>query len=182
MGRFKICFLEKSQQFLPKVHQTRNYWKVSQDDLKLGNYGKDNNSSVRANQVIFDLAATSRVFSFCPIAPPILKNGLFLYVWLFCLHSMSAHHVCAWCLWGQKRMSHPLELELQMVLSHYLGAKNWTWVLCQSSQCSCPVSCLSSLHSSYILLTCGWIPALLPILMSHPLQPSLSQTGPLGIS
>ena len=35
-------------------------------------------------------------------------------------------------LWGQKRASDPLELELQMVVSHHVGVRNCTWVLCKS--------------------------------------------------
>lgn len=40
------------------------------------------------------------------------------------------------CNLGQKRMSDPLELELQMVMSHYLGAGNWASVLWKSTQYS----------------------------------------------
>ena len=36
----------------------------------------------------------------------------------------------------QKRVLDPLELELQMGVSHHVGAGNWTEVLYKSSQCS----------------------------------------------
>lgn len=35
---------------------------------------------------------------------------------------------------GQKKVSYPLELELQVFLSNHVGAGNKTWVLCKSSQ------------------------------------------------
>jgi hypothetical protein len=34
------------------------------------------------------------------------------------------HHVFSWYLWGQKRASDPLELELQPVVSHLVAAGN----------------------------------------------------------
>jgi hypothetical protein len=37
---------------------------------------------------------------------------------------------------GGKRTSNPLELELQMVVSHYVGAGNGTCVLCNSNKFS----------------------------------------------
>ena len=35
---------------------------------------------------------------------------------------------------GQKRVLDPLELELQMVVSHHVGARNQTQVLCKQEQ------------------------------------------------
>ena len=40
----------------------------------------------------------------------------------------------------QKRVSDPLELGLKMVVSHYVGAGNPTWVFWKSSQHSCLLS------------------------------------------
>jgi hypothetical protein len=37
---------------------------------------------------------------------------------------------------GQKRTLHPLELELEMVVSHHVGAEDCSWVLCGSNKCS----------------------------------------------
>lgn len=37
---------------------------------------------------------------------------------------------------SQKRVSAPLELEFQMVLSHHEGAGNWTQVVCKSKKFS----------------------------------------------
>ena len=46
---------------------------------------------------------------------------LFLCVWMYCLHVCYCTHVIQ-CLWR----SDPLELELQMVVSHHVKAGNWT--------------------------------------------------------
>lgn len=43
-------------------------------------------------------------------------------------------HVC-WCQGGQKREWDSLELELSMVVSHWVGTSNWIQVLCKSSRC-----------------------------------------------
>lgn len=37
---------------------------------------------------------------------------------------------------GQKKALGFLELELQIVMGHHVGAKNHTWVFCKSRQCS----------------------------------------------
>lgn len=34
---------------------------------------------------------------------------------------MSVHHMRVWCRGGQRRVSDPLELELQTVVSHHVG-------------------------------------------------------------
>jgi hypothetical protein len=50
--------------------------------------------------------------------------------------------VCVPCVWlvpeevRRGRASDPLELELEMGVSHPVGAGSWTWVLCKSNQCS----------------------------------------------
>ena len=41
---------------------------------------------------------------------------------MYCVGVPGAHR-------GQKRASDPLELELQMVVSHQVGSRNGTWVL-----------------------------------------------------
>jgi hypothetical protein len=38
-------------------------------------------------------------------------------------------HMCAWCLWRPI----PMELELQMSVSHYVGTRNQAQVLCKIS-------------------------------------------------
>lgn len=45
---------------------------------------------------------------------------------------------------GQKKVSDPLGLELLMVVLHHESARNWICTLCKSSQCSKPLSLLSS--------------------------------------
>jgi hypothetical protein len=46
-----------------------------------------------------------------------------------CLRTMCVTSACR----GQKVLEH-LELELQILVSHHVGAGNQTWVLCQSSK------------------------------------------------
>lgn len=58
------------------------------------------------------------------------------------------HHL--WFLRGQKKASDTLELELQIVMSCYVGAVNQTWVLCKSSKGSYPLSHLAS--ASHLIL------------------------------
>lgn len=56
------------------------------------------------------------------------------YVWEFCLH-----HVCIWCLWRQEvGVASPVTWII--VVSHCVGAGNWTWVPCKSSWCSWPLA------------------------------------------
>lgn len=43
-------------------------------------------------------------------------------------------HACAHRC--QKQMSHSLELKVQMVVSHQMGARNWAQVLCRNIKCS----------------------------------------------
>lgn len=47
---------------------------------------------------------------------------------------------------GQKRALDPLDLDLQMVVSHHVHAANLLWVLWKSSQCSELRNHLSSFH------------------------------------
>lgn len=57
-------------------------------------------------------------------------------------------YVCVACVCraqgDQKKVLGPLELEFQEVVSFYAGAGNWTQILFKSSQCSEPLSHLSS--------------------------------------
>jgi hypothetical protein len=48
---------------------------------------------------------------------------------------MYVHHAC---------LLDPLELGWQIVVSHCVGARNWTWVLCKSNMCCQPLSHLCS--------------------------------------
>lgn len=54
----------------------------------------------------------------------LVKTLLFLYVWVFCLHVYAPWALCPIAMhgtWGgQKRLSVPLELELQMIVSHWV--------------------------------------------------------------
>ena len=51
---------------------------------------------------------------------------------------MCVNHIsdCAMCILLEKRVLDPLELELQMVVNHHVGAGNVTWVLSKSSKFS----------------------------------------------
>ena len=53
-----------------------------------------------------------------------IKKVFNVYVLSTCMY---VHHVCAWCS-GQKRGSDPLELEIQMVVSHFVAAGNQSQV------------------------------------------------------
>lgn len=55
--------------------------------------------------------------------------------------------------YGQEKLSDPLELELPVVVNHYVVAGNQTQVLCRSSQCSNPLSHLFRLPISQLLFT-----------------------------
>lgn len=54
------------------------------------------------------------------------------------------HHVLAEAHGHQKRVSGPLELEIQTVLSHHVDAGNGTWVCYRSSDCFEPQCHLSN--------------------------------------
>lgn len=54
-----------------------------------------------------------------------LKIYLYLCAWVFCLHVCWALHACSACE-NQKRAVDPLELELQTVVSLYVGARTQT--------------------------------------------------------
>lgn len=71
------------------------------------------------------------------------KNYSFYFLWLSALHAGVCPHMCAQCCEGQKRASRSLELEMWMVVDHYVGAGNWT-LLCKSNQRSYPLSPCSS--------------------------------------
>lgn len=61
-------------------------------------------------------------------------------VWPMCIY---VYHMCVCVSEGQEKALDPLELE-KMVLSHHVGAANWTWVVCKSNKCSKPQSHLPS--------------------------------------
>lgn len=50
-----------------------------------------------------------------------IKKVFNVYVLSACMY---VYHVCAWCSGDQKRGSDPLELEIQMVVSHFVAARN----------------------------------------------------------
>lgn len=49
---------------------------------------------------------------------------------------MHVCQVCAWYLQEPEEGGRFLELELRMVMSHHVGARNRNWILCKSSKCS----------------------------------------------
>ena len=57
------------------------------------------------------------------------RHNIFFYVWEF----ICTYTPCVPGGSGSQKVSDPLELELQKVLSHYMGARNQTQVLYQSS-------------------------------------------------
>lgn len=63
---------------------------------------------------------------------------------------MSAYHMSAGALGGQKRVWDPLELELQVVMSCRVGAEKQTQVLCRNS--SALNHCLSLQPPEKVLL------------------------------
>ena len=70
----------------------------------------------------------------------------YLHDWMLCLHAC----LCATCMPGAHggQEKDPLELELQMLVSHHVGARNQTWVLWKIKYSSL-LSHLSSLAVSY---------------------------------
>ena len=52
---------------------------------------------------------------------------------------------------GQRKAPDPVELESQLGITCHVGAGNWIWVLCQSSQCSQLLSHLSSPSNGFPL-------------------------------
>lgn len=76
-------------------------------------------------------------------------------LWVFCLHV----YMCTTCLpgvkEGQKRASHPREMEWRVVVRWTVGAGNWTWIPCKSSKCFQPLSSLSSLQDLFFKLRNG---------------------------
>lgn len=56
----------------------------------------------------------------------ILKNLLFIYVWVFCMHTyLCILYMPSECR-SQKKVLNSLELELQMVVNQLVGAGNQT--------------------------------------------------------
>lgn len=79
-------------------------------------------------------------FLSCPIFYYFFKELTPLWmlckVWFYVCECLPAyvfvHHVHAWYPRKPERVLGPLELKLQTVVSCYVGAGNWTWVLCKS--------------------------------------------------
>lgn len=64
---------------------------------------------------------------------------------MFACHMCTTGHVCAWQLpRPENGIPSSFDLELQMVLSHNVGAGNQTCILWKSIQCSYPMSQVSS--------------------------------------
>lgn len=73
-----------------------------------------------------------------PLSPAFFLHNfiLNLCMWVICLY-VCLYTVCMLsACGGQKRTSDPLEPELQMVVTHHVGAGNQTWDLWKSSQSS----------------------------------------------
>lgn len=60
-------------------------------------------------------------------------NLSFLHVCVFCGHVEGELSACGTC-GTQKIIFNPLELELQMIVSHHVAAENQAQVLCKTSQ------------------------------------------------
>lgn len=76
------------------------------------------------------------------IVTSFFKKTLFLlHVYECFAPFMFMYHVSAWC---PQRALNPLELWLQTVVSHCVGAGSWTPFLCKNSQCSSSLSYLST--------------------------------------
>jgi hypothetical protein len=65
---------------------------------------------------------------------------------------MSVHH--AWCLQKTEEVSDALDLKLQMVMSHHVGAGNQTRVLYKSSHMQSPYSIYSTCIYSMLIFVC----------------------------
>lgn len=57
---------------------------------------------------------------------------------------MYVHLSHDWCSWGLEESIHPLELELQVEVSHHVWAGTQTWILCKSTKYSQVLSHLCS--------------------------------------
>lgn len=87
---------------------------------------------------------------------------LFIYIYFMCVMSVltacaSMYHVHAWYLLRSEEDTDPLELQLWLAVTHYVGAGNWTQVqrkvLMASSLPAIPVTlCISKHWSVYTLL------------------------------
>lgn len=73
-----------------------------------------------------------------------LKYLFVLYAWgcFLCMYA-NTQYLCM-VHGGQKRVPNSLKLELQMIVSCYVGPGNWTCVLCKRIQCSQLLSHFSS--------------------------------------
>lgn len=73
--------------------------------------------------------------------------SIFLGLFILCIFCLNVVHAQT-CVFVYlvpmevRRASDPLELELQISLNHYLGAGNWTCVLCKSNKCSSLCLCI----------------------------------------
>ena len=81
-----------------------------------------------------------------PLSPRI--PFIFLKIYFMCMSVLLHVHVCITCMsdvhWGQKKVSDPLALELQMVVICHVGVGECTRLLCKSSQCFQQLNHLSS--------------------------------------
>lgn len=60
------------------------------------------------------------------------------------------HSICAWCSKRPEKVLELLELELQIVVSHQVGAGNLTKVFLESRQCFLHLNHLSSVLEEYL--------------------------------
>lgn len=73
-------------------------------------------------------------------------------VYIYRMHTMCVPDV----LWGQERVSDPLEMQKDVVVRCHVGVGNWTWVLCK-----------------VFVLWPQWV----TLALSHPSSPSESLSG-----
>lgn len=48
--------------------------------------------------------------------------------------SLSVHHMCVWCPSKPEEGFDPLDLELEVAVSYYVGARTWTGILWKNSK------------------------------------------------
>lgn len=66
-----------------------------------------------------------------------------MYDWVFCTYACVPYICLVLTHRGEKRASDPLALVFGIVVNHYIGAGNRTWVLCKN-KCSQPLGHVSS--------------------------------------
>ena len=89
-------------------------------------YNKINRYFKKQTSGMLSLMAGSSHFLLSWFQFKIFKLFLFFWVWDFCLWARMCTMSVPGTQESQKRASDPLELELQMILSHHASSGNWT--------------------------------------------------------